>query len=343
MEEEQDNLETAEPTKTPKKSVFSGRNLLVLLGLSTFSLVVVSLFTFALYRFGVFDNYIKNQFVAKMSEIGVEFKADKFRVAASPLELVLSEATFNDKTTGEKLFYIRDARLGLTVLDLLSWRLSRDISINSSEVNGAEVWVKFDENGRSNFSNLRLVEDEKGSAVNFKYESVNVAIRDTVIHFGDQSRKISGDAKNLRAKCRHRIEAECFVTGRPGQHVGVIALGIERVGVHRSEPQCGYDASRGDRSTRVPGHRRVVVEHRAESSIGEVEFLECAEVTRAQGTGLDTGEIDPSGAKRLERGRDHAAIPLTKLWKPSRSSAASAMRNAASLRSSRPVAIEIRR
>ena len=197
MEEEQDNLETAEPTKTPKKSVFSGRNLLVLLGLSTFSLVVVSLFTFALYRFGVFDNYIKNQFVAKMSEIGVEFKADKFRVAASPLELVLSEATFNDKTTGEKLFYIRDARLGLTVLDLLSWRLSRDISINSSEVNGAEVWVKFDENGRSNFSNLRLVEDEKGSAVNFKYESVNVAIRDTVIHFGDQSRKISGDAKNL--------------------------------------------------------------------------------------------------------------------------------------------------
>ncbi len=196
-EENQQKSELEEPAKTPKKVIFSRRNLLIFLGGATLVALVLAFIVSALYRFGVFDNYIKDQFVAKMSEIGVEFTADTFRVSASPLELVLREATFNDKITGEKLFYVREARLGLTVLDLLSWRLSRDISIDSSDINGAEIWVNFDENGKSNFSNLRLVEDERGSAVNFKYESVNVAIRDSVIHFGDLSRKVSGDAKNL--------------------------------------------------------------------------------------------------------------------------------------------------
>ncbi len=196
-EENQENLELEEPAIVRKKGILSARRLLVGLGATTLSLLVIALIVFALYRFGIFDNYIKEQFVTKMAEIGVEFKAETFRVTASPLELVLREATFNDRISGEKLFYVREARLGLSVVDLLSWRLSRDISIDSSDISGAEVWVKFDENGKSNFSNLKFVEDEKGSAVNFKYESVTVAIRDSVVHFGEQSRKISGDAKNV--------------------------------------------------------------------------------------------------------------------------------------------------
>lgn len=196
-ETDTEKIEAEEPQETPKGRVFSGRNLLVLLGISGFALLLVSLLTYGLYRFGVFDRYIKDQFVEKMSEIGVEFRAETFRVSASPLELVLHDATFNDKLTGEKLFYIRDARLGLTVLDLFAWRTTRDISIESSEISGAEVWIKFDENGRSNFANLKFIEDERGSAVNFKYESLNVTIRDSVVHFGDLSRRVSGEAKNL--------------------------------------------------------------------------------------------------------------------------------------------------
>lgn len=195
--EEIEKLEDEEPKMTRKRGIFSARTLLVFLSVSALSLIVISLITYSLYRFGVFDRYIKNQFVAKMSEIGVEFSAETFRVAASPLELVLREATFNDKLTGEKLFYVREARLGLTVLDLIAWRTSRDISIDSSDISGAEVWIKFDENGKSNFSNLKFIEDERGSTVNFKYESVNVTIRDSVVHFGDLSRTLSGDAKNV--------------------------------------------------------------------------------------------------------------------------------------------------
>jgi len=83
------------------------------------------------------------------------------------------------------------------VQDLYSWQLSRDISIDTTDISGAEVWVTFDQNGRSNFSNLHFVENEPGTRVNFKYQSINFALKDTVVHFGDLSRRISGDAKNV--------------------------------------------------------------------------------------------------------------------------------------------------
>ena len=79
--------------------------------------------------------------------------------------------------------------------DLYAWQLSRDISIDKTEISGAEVWVKFDENGESNFSNLKLVENERGHAVNFKYDSIDFSLNDSVVHFGDLSRKISGNAQ----------------------------------------------------------------------------------------------------------------------------------------------------
>ncbi len=180
-----------------KRRLFIRRKFLISAAIVGFIALLVVVIAALLFRAGVFDTYTKDQFRAKMADIGIVFDAEVFRLSSSPLELEIKNATFNDKTTGEKLFFIRDAHLGMTIVNLLSLRLSRDINIDTTDINGAEVWVKFDENGRSNFSNLKLIEDQGGSAVNFKYDSVNFSMKDSVVHFGDVSRKISADAKNL--------------------------------------------------------------------------------------------------------------------------------------------------
>ncbi|HQZ95478.1 MAG TPA: translocation/assembly module TamB domain-containing protein [Pyrinomonadaceae bacterium] len=174
-----------------RRKAFLGLGSMALLGL------LISLIGLIAYKYGVFDNYVKTQFGAKMADIGIVFDADVFRVTLNPLELELKNATFNDKVSGEKLFFIRDAHLNLSVKDLYSWQLARDVILDKTDVNGAEAWVTFDENGKSNFSNLKLIEDQKGSAVNFKYDSVDFSLKDSVVHFGDKSRKISGNAKNV--------------------------------------------------------------------------------------------------------------------------------------------------
>jgi hypothetical protein len=187
-----------EDTPRQPRRYFTRRNALVTAAGLAILVVLLSVLSVVFYRYGVFDNYVKTQFVAKMAEIGIVFDADVFRLTVNPLELELRNATFNDRVTGEKLFFIRDARIGLTVDDLYAWQLSRDIIVNSTEISGAEVWVRFDENGRSNFSNLTFVEDESGQRVNFKYDSIRFSLQDSVVHFGDVSRKIAADANNVQ-------------------------------------------------------------------------------------------------------------------------------------------------
>ncbi|MGB2751511.1 MAG: translocation/assembly module TamB domain-containing protein [Pyrinomonadaceae bacterium] len=189
--------ELASDQPTGGSSFFRRRNVFVAVGVVLLGVLLTVVIAVIMFRAGVFDTYTKNQFTAKLADIGIDFKADVFRVRASPLELELKNATFNDKTTGEKLFFIRDAHLGMTIVDLFALRMSRDINIEKTDISGAEVWVKFDENGKSNFANLKIVEDQAGSAVNFKYDSVKFSLTDSVVHFGDVTRKISADANNI--------------------------------------------------------------------------------------------------------------------------------------------------
>ncbi len=179
------------------RSRYHGRNLLVAMAVVAVSLLVISLVSVVLYRTGSFDSYFRNKFSQRMAEMGISFDAESFRVTVNPLELHLRNASFNDRTTGERLFFIRQADLAMTVPDVFSMQLSRDISIDKTDINGAEVWVTFDENGRSNFSNVKLVENEGRGAVNFKYQSTVLRLQNSEVHFGDISRKISGNAANV--------------------------------------------------------------------------------------------------------------------------------------------------
>jgi len=179
-----------------ERRLLSLRNGVIAASLFAVLVVFTIVLSFILYRTGTFDSYIKDQFVEKMNYMGIDFTADVFRVTASPLELQLKNATFNDRKTGEKLFFIREGRIGLTILNLFAWRTTRDIKVDSTEIYGAEIWVKFDETGRSNFANI--VEDTRSSNLNFKYNSIKFSLQDSVVYFGDLSRTVSGSANNLQ-------------------------------------------------------------------------------------------------------------------------------------------------
>lgn len=193
---EPQKTDTEEKSASPKRRrFFTRRKAVISSGILGILLVLTTILVIVFYRYGVFDNYIREQFVAKMERIGIVFDADTFRVTASPLKLELKNATFNDKITGEKLFIIRNADVGLTVQNLYDWQLNRDISVDSTDINGAEVWVKFDENGKSNFSNLKFIEEQ--NRINFTYSSIKFGLKDGLVHYGDVSRKLGGEAKNV--------------------------------------------------------------------------------------------------------------------------------------------------
>lgn len=197
QEDKIDQPEENPPTEEPRRRRFVTRRNATMLALGLGALIILlAVLAVVLFRYGTVDTFIKGQFVEKMNYMGIDFTADVFSLSVSPLELTLKNATFNDRVSGEKLGFIRDARIGLTVENLYAWQLTRDIKVDTTEIWGAEVWVKYDENGRSNFANL--VQDERASRVNLKYDSVKFQMRDSVVHFGDLRRTITADAKNIQ-------------------------------------------------------------------------------------------------------------------------------------------------
>src|SRR5688500_6591508 len=138
--EDGEDRQPDEPTESVKqrRRYFTRRYALISGGLLAVLIVLISVFTVVFYRYGVFDTYVKTQFVAKMAEIGIVFDADVFRLTVNPLELELKNATFNDRVTGEKLFFIRDARIGRTGDELYAVQLSRAATRNTSANSGPE-------------------------------------------------------------------------------------------------------------------------------------------------------------------------------------------------------------
>src|SRR5690606_3625056 len=94
-----DEREEPEAASPPPRKFFTRRNGMITAGIAGIVLVLLALFGTVGYRYGVFDTYIRNQFVAKMHSIGIDFSADVFRVTVNPLELELRNATFNDRLT----------------------------------------------------------------------------------------------------------------------------------------------------------------------------------------------------------------------------------------------------
>src|SRR6476661_2945063 len=153
-EKEQPTPETRPATPAERRAYFTRRNALFAGGLLILLALLLGILAIVLFRTGQVDVYTKNRFREKMAEMNIVFDADVFRLNVNPLELELQNAMFTDKVTGEKLFFIRDAHLKMTVVDLWALRATRDIRIDTTDINGAEVWVTFDENGESNFKNV---------------------------------------------------------------------------------------------------------------------------------------------------------------------------------------------
>ncbi len=172
-----------------------GRRFRIAAGMVVSVTLLTLIVLLGLYQTGTFDSYIKNQFVEAFDDMGISFSPEVFTVTASPLTMEIRNAVFTNKKTGEKIAFVREARFGLTVLDMFALKTERNVNIETTDIYGLEVWLNFDENGRSNLDGVKITPPQR--SVKFRYASARVSVRESKFHFGQQTRRISGNAEEL--------------------------------------------------------------------------------------------------------------------------------------------------
>ncbi|MDQ3907229.1 MAG: translocation/assembly module TamB domain-containing protein, partial [Acidobacteriota bacterium] len=161
------------------------------------AVVLVVLVAFLLYRTGQIDNLIERQIKSTLAEYGIRADIHGFRARLGPRTAELTGVDLYDSQTGEKLGHVDRILATVRVEDMWALSLRRNVNLESLDVEGLELWVKFDEQGRSNFRNIHLPPPAENQRITFSYSTAHVTLTRSVIHYGDARHELSGEARNL--------------------------------------------------------------------------------------------------------------------------------------------------
>jgi hypothetical protein len=123
---------------------------------------------------------------------------ERFHESPIPFVEMLGVELYDAKT-GEKLGKIDRMLATVRVEDLYAMNLQRNINLKDLQIEGLELWVNFDAEGRSNFRNIHVPPPEPNKLILFAYSTAHVELKNSQIHYGDLLHSLSGEARNLRA------------------------------------------------------------------------------------------------------------------------------------------------
>jgi len=184
------------PTRARRRFVTRRNTILVVIGLvcAVAALILVSLIA---YRLGFVDRYIAGQVKDTLANYGVRAEIRSFHTSLSPQSVELQGVELYDAKTGEQIGKIDRMVATVRVEDLFALRLQRNINLKDLKIEGLELWVNFDAEGRSNFRNIHLPPPEPNARILFAYSTAHVEIKNSQIHYGDVLHSLSGEARNM--------------------------------------------------------------------------------------------------------------------------------------------------
>jgi hypothetical protein len=163
------------------------------------AIFAVMLLAFFLYRLGFVDRYVAGQIKQTFANYGIRAEIREFHATVPPNTVEMNGLELYDAQTGAQLGKIDQLRATIRVEDLYALNLRRNINLRDLKIEGFELWVTFDEQGRSNFRNIHVPPPEPNKRILFAYSTANIEVKNGVVHYGDVRHEISGEARNLQA------------------------------------------------------------------------------------------------------------------------------------------------
>src|SRR5215213_6661602 len=176
---------------------FTRRHAFIAAGIVGVAALVLVLLVLFLVRLGFVDRYVAGQIKNTFANYGIRAEIREFHATFPPQTVEMNGVELYDSATGERLGKIDQLVATIRIEDLYALNLQRNINLEALKIEGFEAWVTFDEQGRSNFRNLRIPSPEPNKRILFAYSTANVEIKNGVVHYGDVRHNISGEGRNL--------------------------------------------------------------------------------------------------------------------------------------------------
>ena len=165
-----------------------------IVGGAALALILLVLF---LFRLGFVDRYVASQIKQTFASYGIRAEIQEFHAGFPPRTVEMNGIELYDSATGEKIGKIDKLLATVKIEDLYALNLQRNINLEDLKMEGVELWVTFDAEGRTNFRNIRIPPPEPNRRILFAYSAATIEITNGVVHYGDVRHDISGEGRNL--------------------------------------------------------------------------------------------------------------------------------------------------
>ncbi|MDX6443369.1 MAG: translocation and assembly module TamB [Blastocatellia bacterium] len=177
---------------TRRHAVISG----IVIAAGVIALIIIALLA---YRLGFVDRYVAGQVKDTLAKYGIRAEIKEFHTSISPNTVELVGVELYDAQTGDQLGKIGRMVATVRIEDLYALNLQRNINLKDLQIEGMELWVNFDAQGRSNFRNIHVPPPQPNQSILFAYSTGHIEIKNSHVHYGDLQHSLSGEALNLRA------------------------------------------------------------------------------------------------------------------------------------------------
>src|SRR6266478_2724330 len=196
-----DKQNSAPGASTPRRGLrrFTRRHAVIsglVIAAGVIALVLIGLIA---YRLGFVDRYVAGQIKDTLAQYGIRAEIKTFHTSLSPQTVEMLNVELFDAKTGDKLGKVDRLLATVRIEDLYALNLRRNINLKDLQIEGLDIWVNFDAEGKSNFRNLHIPPPEPNQRILFAYSTAHVELKNSQIHYGDALHSLSGDARNLRA------------------------------------------------------------------------------------------------------------------------------------------------
>ncbi len=174
------------------------RNLLITAGAVATLVIAVALIAVFFYRSGRVDEIVKNQIISTLAEYGIRAEIEGFEAQIGARTAELRGIALYDAATGAELGNISRLVARISIEDLYALSLRRNVQLESLLIDGLELRVLFDEQGRTNFANIRLPEADPNRRILFSYSTAEIEIINSTVFYADARYDITGNARNVR-------------------------------------------------------------------------------------------------------------------------------------------------
>jgi outer membrane protein insertion porin family len=181
---------------------FTRRRLFVYSALGLIGLVIIAVLIAFLYlRSERFNRYLAIEIEKALEAYGLRAEVGVGEPEFGSGAITLRNLKLFNRQTGQPIATISRARASLTIRDPFALRLRREIVFDRLELDGIDLWVVFDEQGRSNFQGLRRP-PPLHRRITFDYSRLVSSLNKVAVHLIDRERGLRGDLRDLTGEGR---------------------------------------------------------------------------------------------------------------------------------------------